>query len=124
MISAVIKIYSVLIVALFAALSTAAAATSSPVCNVVEFGAIGDGFTYDTVSFEKAISSCSLSSSESGDMGLVLVPAGRYLLSPFNLSSNLELHLQEGAVLLATTDFSKWFQVAPFPSYPPESVRL
>ncbi len=79
-------------------------------CNVRDYGATGDGITYDDDAFSLSFQSCR--------GGQVRVPAGTYLLSPFNLSSNTELYLEAGSTLLATTDFSKWQVVAPLPSYP------
>ena len=50
--------------------------------------------------------------------GKITIPAGKYLLSPFNLTSNIELHLERDCILLASTDHSKWNIVESLPSYP------
>lgn len=92
------------------------AGISSVSCNVKDFGASGDGFTYDNEAFAEAFSACN------GLNTRVIVPEGNYLLYPFNLTSNLDLYLEENAILMATTDFSMWPKVASLPSYPPESV--
>lgn len=92
--------------------------TCASYCNVNDFGAVGDGISLEDDSFEKAFEACRLS------LGSVYVPRGRYILSPFNLTSNSDLFLDTGAVLLATTDFSKWPLVINLPSYPdPEGLR-
>lgn len=80
-------------------------------CNVINFGAEGTGLVYDDMGFQRALSACALG-------GVVVVPEGTYLLSPFNLTSNIELSMHANTILLATTDFSKWPVVEPLPSYP------
>lgn len=67
--------------------------------NIREFGAKGDGVTLDTDALERAIRACA----EAGG-GTVVLPPGRYLTRPFNLTSSLNLHLETGATLLFTTD--------------------
>lgn len=49
-----------------------------------------------------------------------MVSEGIYLLSPFNLTSNIDLHLEENSVLLASTDIENWPLAAGYPSYPDE----
>jgi polygalacturonase len=80
-------------------------------CNVVNFGAVGTGLVYDDDAFQQALDAC-----VSG--GVVVIPAGTYLLSPFNLTSNIDLLMDTNAKLIATTDFSRWPVVEPLPSYP------
>ncbi len=62
--------------------------------NVMDFGAKADGVADDTNALQSAVNVC-----PSG--GRVLVPKGTYLMRPLVLKSDLTLHLQEGAVLLA-----------------------
>jgi polygalacturonase len=71
---------------------------------VKDFGATGDGTTFDTGAIEKAIAACSTAGG-----GTVELPAGKYLCVPFELASNLNLHLDEGATILFSTN------VADFP---------
>lgn len=78
-------------------------------CNVMGFGAAGDGSILDDEAFSKAMEACT--------GGKVVVPAGSYLLSPFNMTSNTDLYLEAGAILLATTDFDRWPIVEALPSY-------
>ena len=92
--------------------------TCASYCNVNDFGAVGDGITLEDDSFMKAFEVCRAT------QGTVFVPGGRYVLSPFNLTSHTDLLLDDEAVLLATTDFSRWPVVSNLPSYPdPEGLR-
>lgn len=94
-------------------------------CNVKDYGAVGDGVTYEDDSFINALLACSNTfNCKVGEIGRVVVPRGRYLLSPFNLTSNVELHLETGSVLLPTTDFTKWPTIPEFPSYPDDVRHL
>ena len=61
---------------------------------VVEYGAVPDGRTKNTRAFAAAIAACS----EAGG-GTVVVPPGTWLTGPIRLASNVNLHLQRGAVL-------------------------
>jgi polygalacturonase len=63
--------------------------------NVKDFGATGDGTTFDTGAIEKAIAACSTAGG-----GTVELPAGKYLCVPFELASNLNLHLDKDATIL------------------------
>lgn len=68
--------------------------------NVLDFGARGDGRVDDAAAIQKAIDS---SSSTGG--GTVLFPAGHvYLCGPLHLASDIDLHLQPNATLLASPD--------------------
>jgi len=66
-----------------------------------------------------AITSC-LSKLESlGTGGTLYIPAGKYLASPFNITSannQMTLLLDPDATLIATTDVSKWPIIQPLPS--------
>ena len=70
--------------------------------NVMDFGAKGDGKSDDTVAIQKAIDACTASGG-----GQVLFPSGHtYLSGPLHLKSNIDLHLQPNATLLASPDES------------------
>ncbi len=79
--------------------------------NVVDFGAVNDGLTINTVAINDAISACA-----SNGGGKVVVPQGVYLSGTVNLLSNVELHLEMGAVLMASTD-RRDFPRQPQPTY-------
>jgi polygalacturonase len=68
--------------------------------NVRAFGAKGDGLHDDTPAIQAAIMSCPKESR-------VLVPKGRYLVSPLFLKSHLRLELENGATLLLRPDIGK-----------------
>jgi polygalacturonase len=70
---------------------------------ITDFGAVGDGHTKNTDAFAKAIKACV----DAGG-GRVLVPAGIWLTGPIQLKSNLNLHLEEGAVVLFSGDFEDY----------------
>lgn len=76
------------------------------VYNVKDFGAVADGKTSNTAAFEKAIKKCA---AEGG--GKVLVPNGKYLTGPIHLESNVNLHLEDQAEILFSTDFKEYFLV-------------
>lgn len=63
--------------------------------NMGDFGGIGDGIALNTEAFEKAIAKLS---DEGG--GKLIVPAGVWLTGPIVLKSNINLHLQDRAVIL------------------------
>ena len=64
-------------------------------CNVVTFGAIGDGIHDDTAAIQSAINTCC----EHGG-GKVILPGGKiFRCGALRLGSNMEFHLETGAVL-------------------------
>ena len=69
--------------------------------NVKAFGAVGDGITDDTAAIQAAIHCLP-------ENGLLHFPAGSYLTAPLALKSHITLSLAEGAVLLGTTDRSRY----------------
>ena len=86
----------------FLLLLAAFVARAQDVYDVCRFGALGDGKTDDAVAIQQAIDRCS---SEGG--GRVLLPANHtFLAGPIELKSNVELHLQATATLLANPDES------------------
>lgn len=65
------------------------------ICNILEYGAKGDNHSNDAAAIQKAIDTCS---ADGG--GRVLFPGGRiYRSGTIILKSNVELHLEMGAVL-------------------------
>lgn len=66
---------------------------------ITEFGGIADGETLNTLAFTKAISYLS----EKGG-GTLLVPEGIWNTGPIVLQSNINLHLQKGALIVFTPD--------------------
>jgi polygalacturonase len=71
------------------------------VVSVADFGGSGDGVALNTVAFAKAIDALSRKGG-----GKLVVPAGVWFTGPIELKSNINLHLEKGALLLFSPDFS------------------
>lgn len=69
--------------------------------NLKDFGAVGDGKTLCTEAFAKAIDNLS---GKGG--GRLVVPRGIWHTGPIVLKSNINLHLEKGAVILFAADES------------------
>lgn len=67
--------------------------------NILDFGAVPDGKTLCTEAIQKAIDQCASSGG-----GTVEVPPGTYLTNSIHLKSNVNFHIQKGAVILGSTD--------------------
>jgi polygalacturonase len=64
--------------------------------DVRKYGAVGDGKTIDTPAVNKAIETAA-----AADGGTVYFPAGTYACFSIHLKSNITLHLDQGATILA-----------------------
>jgi len=67
--------------------------------NIIKYGAKPNSNSDNTQSIKKAIKECA---KDGG--GIVVVPKGKYLTSAIHLESNVNLHLEEGAELLFSTN--------------------
>jgi polygalacturonase len=67
---------------------------------LTDFGAVGDGHTLNTDAFRKAIRAV-----EQAGGGRLVVPKGIFRTGPFVLCSNLNLHLETGAMIQAPDTF-------------------
>jgi polygalacturonase len=67
--------------------------------SVCSYGGVGDGITLNTEAFKKAIEA--LSAKGGGEL---VVPAGVWFTGPIVLKSNINLHLNKGAVILFSPD--------------------
>ena len=65
--------------------------------NIMAYGAAADGQTNCREAIQKAIDHCN----ENGG-GRVVVPAGKYLSGTIILKSNVDLQLENGAVLISS----------------------
>ena len=80
------------------------------VYNVRNHGAKGDGTTLDTVALQAAIDACT------GDGGgMVLVPAGTFLIGSLELKSNVTLHIAAGGKLLGSAQGKDYHAVDAIP---------
>ncbi len=61
---------------------------------IVDYGAVPDGSTMNTGAFSAAISACA-----GAGGGTVVVPPGAWLTGPITLESNVNLHLERGALI-------------------------
>lgn len=72
--------------------------------NVLTYHAIGDGITNDAPAIQAAIDACTAAGG-----GTVLLPAGRtYFSGTLQLKSNVELHVERGATLLASGNLADY----------------
>ena len=83
--------------------------------NILDFGAVSDGHTLNTNAFEKAIQKCT----ENGG-GKIIVPSGFWYTGPIQLKSNVNLHLEKGALIL----FSKNHADYPIIKLPHRGVNV
>lgn len=81
---------------------------SGAIFNVKNYGAVGDGKTYDTAALSAAIDDCHKSGG-----GTVLLQGGAFLCAPFRLKSDVRLFIDKGAVLLASPRFEDYFDWNP-----------
>jgi len=81
------------------------------VYNIKNYGAINDGVTICTEAINKAIKTCS----DNGG-GVVIVPAGIFKSGTIQMKDNVEIHLEIGSTLLASTNHDD-FPQQPQPKY-------
>ena len=72
--------------------------------NIRDFGAKGDGKSLDTPAVQKAIDACNRD-----DGGIVLVPAGVYVIGTVQMKSNVTLHIAASGTLLGTDDGKQYY---------------
>ncbi|KAG6522484.1 hypothetical protein ZIOFF_019624 [Zingiber officinale] len=84
--------------------SSGAGGCRAHVASLTDFGGVGDGVTSNTAAFAAAVSSLSQVACQGGAM--LVVPAGRWLTGPFNLTSHFTLFLHRDAIILATQVWS------------------
>lgn len=75
------------------------------VFNVRDFGAKGDGQTFDTAAIQQALDACT-------NGGTVRFPAGDYLSRPLTIHSRTTFQVEAGAKLQASTNQSDFMKVA------------
>lgn len=71
--------------------------------NVRDFGAVADETTINTAALQKAVDACNTKGG-----GTVYVPAGTFITGTFHLKSNVNLYLENGAVLKGSADLKDY----------------
>src|SRR5258705_4476671 len=88
------------------AIADAAETNAAKVFNVREFGAKGDGKTFDTEAIQKALDDCGKSGG-----GTVLLPPGTYLSKPLTIGTKTTLLIEKDATLMASTNQNDFLKV-------------
>lgn len=78
--------------------------------NIAEFGAVADGKTVNTLAIQAAIDAC-----HANGGGRVVIPAGTYVTGSLFLRSHVELHLEQGAKLIASTYLEDYHELDAYP---------
>ncbi|MBN2347800.1 MAG: glycoside hydrolase family 28 protein [Bacteroidales bacterium] len=76
--------------------------------NITAYGAVGNGKTMNTEAFARAIEACTAAGG-----GKIVVPPGLWLTGPIELKSNINLHVERGALIKFTSDRSEYPMVKP-----------
>ena len=76
---------------------------------ILDYGAKGDGSTLNTEAIQRAIDEC-----HANGGGRVLFPEGRFLTGTVQIKDNVTLYLEQGSVLLGSTDLKDYKNVDPF----------
>ena len=71
--------------------------------SVTECGGVGDGITLNTNAFAEAMSRLSVKGG-----GTLLVPYGVWFTGPIEFKSNVNLHLEKGAIIIFTPDVNAY----------------
>ncbi|MFB0516734.1 MAG: glycoside hydrolase family 28 protein [Candidatus Neomarinimicrobiota bacterium] len=75
----------------------------SHVENIVDYGAVGDGHTMNSEAINSTLEACAAAGG-----GTVNIPPGLWLTGPIRLQSNVNLHLEKGAVLQFSSRFEDY----------------
>jgi len=90
--------------------SPAPVARGARTFNVLDFGAKGDGKTLDTKALQSAIDAC-----HQDQGGVVLVPAGTFVIGTVELKSNVTLRISSQGTLLGTADGTQYYAASAIP---------
>ena len=71
--------------------------------SIKDYGGSSDGVTLNTTAIAKAIDACA-----NAGGGHVIIPSGLWLTGPIQLKSNVDLHLERGALVQFTPDHSQF----------------
>jgi hypothetical protein len=81
-------------------------------CVITDYGAVADNITVNTHAIQRAINSCHAANPEGAR---VVVPEGAFKTGSLALTSHMELHLEKGAGLYGSEDWSEYPVVAGLP---------
>ncbi|HLP36314.1 glycoside hydrolase family 28 protein [Lacibacter sp.] len=84
-------------------------AQKNKVCNVLEYGIVGDSIVNNTTAIQKLIDDCSAKGGAT-----ILFPKGQYIAGTILLKNNITLLIEEGASLIGSTDINDYQLVDPF----------
>ena len=90
--------------------AAAGSADGTRVYNIRDYGAKGDGKTLDTVAIQSAIDAC-----HKAHGGIVLVPAGSFVIGTVQLRSNVTLRIATEGTLLGSADGKQYHAAAEIP---------
>jgi len=76
--------------------------------NILDYGAVADGKTKCTEAFARAIETCAAAHAGGGR---VIVPRGTFLTGPIRLKSNINLHVERGALVMFSRDYDDYEMV-------------
>ena len=71
--------------------------------NIMNYGAVADGMTLNSAAINKTIDECA---KQGG--GTVLIPRGSFVTGPILMKSNINLHLDKGALVIFSSDFNQY----------------
>lgn len=74
--------------------------------DIRDYGAVPDGLTLNTKAFHRCIEHC-----HAQEGGVIRVPTGEWLTGPIHLRSNINLHLERGALVRFSTHFADYLPV-------------
>ncbi len=79
--------------------------------NIIDYGAVANGKTVNTAAIQKAIDACT----QKGG-GVVYIPSGEFITGTISLKSNVDFHLEIGAVLKGSANIKdyKSYEKAPY----------
>ena len=81
--------------------------------NVVDFGAKGDGKTFDTIAIQRAVRAVAHEGS-----GTIIFPKNKiFLTGPFNLTSFCTLFIEENTTILGSFNKADYMRIPALPSY-------
>ncbi|MBS1511836.1 MAG: right-handed parallel beta-helix repeat-containing protein [Bacteroidetes bacterium] len=71
--------------------------------NILSYGAVADGLTLNTKAINDAIDACAAKGG-----GVVEIPRGSFVTGPVIMKSNINLHLDRGALVIFSSDFNQY----------------